>query len=344
MTKIIAPALAKTIDSRARARNGLYYGYGEAFTNNVKQSTDCSGLVLQTGAWFAERDDWVGNRYGSTESFRLDYSIVYEIGFKRLPRGGPSALPFKPVMLVGLQHGGGGIYSHTACTLMTQDVPGGPTLESGRGVDWESMGDGVRYYDLARAWNDPLFHDFWYFDGRLGSAAPPVNEINAEYDRAKGWIGKRLDAAEVVLPDREGRMVRCESGVIYWHPKVHGGLPIGWQAIAVPSDIMETWGTQGYEKGPIGYPTQRHYVDKGVGTIQAFQRGAVYRKYGTPGGILNGRILERYAAEKAEKSKLGYPLGNEKFYDGGRTQEFEHGDSYYHPTSVVDFLNNGSAS
>lgn len=339
MTKTLTPEKAREVDGFARARNGLYYGYGEAFTRDVRQSTDCSGLVLQTGAILAGRADWVGNRYGSTESFRLDYDIVYQIGFKRFPRGGLAAIPFKPVMLVGLQHGGGGEYSHTACTLMFLDKPGGDIKESARGVDWESMGDGVRYYDLARAWNDSLFHDFWYLDMRLGALAPPVNEIDAEYDRAKGWIGKRLDTTELKAPDGEGRLVRCEGGVIYWHPKVHGGLPIGWQAIAVPNDVMEVWKRQGYEKGPIGYPTQRHYVDKGVGTIQAFQRGAIYRKYNTTGGILNGRILDRYAALKAEKSEWGYPLGDEVFYRGGRVQSFEHIEAYWHPSSVIEILN-----
>lgn len=152
----------------ARARNGNYYGYGEAFTTDPRRSTDCSGLVLQTAAWFQGRDDWSGNRYGSTESFRLDYQIIYDLGFRRLPKQGLSALGFTPVMLVGLQHGGGGVYSHTSCTLMTMDQPGGPVKVAKRGVDWESSGgNGVRLYDGARPWNDPMFHDFWYLDAKL---------------------------------------------------------------------------------------------------------------------------------------------------------------------------------
>lgn len=174
MTKVITRAKAREVDAFARARNGLYYGYGEAFTQDPRKSTDCSGLVLQTGAILMGRTDWVGNRYGSTESFRLHHATVYNIGFKPLPAGGVKALGFTPVMLVGLQHGGGGIYSHTACTLMFLDRPGGEIKVSSRGVDWESMGDGVRYYDYARAWNDPLFHDFWYLDARLESATAPA--------------------------------------------------------------------------------------------------------------------------------------------------------------------------
>ncbi|CAA79386.1 endolysin [Fromanvirus L5] len=171
MTFTVTRERAQWVHDMARARDGLPYAYGGAFTNNPRVSTDCSGLVLQTGAWYGGRTDWVGNRYGSTESFRLDHKIVYDLGFKRMPRGGPAALPIKPVMLVGLQHGGGGVYSHTACTLMTMDHPGGPVKMSDRGVDWESHGNrngvGVELYEGARAWNDPLFHDFWYLDAVL---------------------------------------------------------------------------------------------------------------------------------------------------------------------------------
>ena len=170
MTFTVTKQRAQQVHDRAIARNGLNYDYGGAFTTNPRVSTDCSGLVLQTGAWYRGRTDWPGNRYGSTESFRLDHKVVYDLGFKRMPAGGLSAIGFKPVMLVGLQHGGGGRNSHTACTLMTMDRPGGPVTMSARGVDWESRGGtpGVRLYNGARAWNDRLFHDFWYLDAVLG--------------------------------------------------------------------------------------------------------------------------------------------------------------------------------
>lgn len=334
MTLTISPDKYREFDAWARARDRNPYGYGGAFTTNPRVSTDCSGLVLQTAAFLIGRTDWPGNRYGSTESFRLNYKIVFDLGFRRGTNPG-----FAPIMRVGLQHGGGGIYSHTACTVYGTDTPGGLIKQSGRGVDWESQGNGVFYYDGARAWNDSLFHDFWYLDAKLGSAKPPVNEIDAEYERAKSWIGKRLDVDEQPCPDGEGLFVRCESGHIYFSPKVNAGEPEGLRAVAIPADIFEVWRRQGYEKGPLGYPTRRHYVDKGVGTIQGFQGGAIYRKYGTDGGVMVGKIGERYAKEKAEKGPKGYPLGDEKFFAGGRVQEFERGESYWHPSQVVDLLN-----
>lgn len=340
MTLIISPAKVREVDQMARDRAGNDYGYGGAFTRNPDVSTDCSGLVLQTGAWYGGRNDWVGNRYGSTESFRLGYKIVFDLGFRRFPQGGLEAIGFDPLMLVGLQHGGGGEYSHTACTLMGMDAPGGDVRQSARGVDWESQGAGVFYYDGARAWNDPLFHDFWYLDARLGDDGPQINEIDAEYARAKAWIGKRIDVVEKPAPDGEGKYIRCEGGHIYWHPKANPGKPAGERAIAIPTDIFEVYGRQGFEKGPLGYPIERHYVDDGVGTIQGFQGGAIARKYGTNGGVLVGDIGRRYFGEKAEKGPKGYPLGDEVFWGkGGRTQQFERGESYWDPSHVVDFLN-----
>lgn len=208
MTFVVTRQRAQEVHDLARARTGLPYAYGGAFTRNPKDSTDCSGLVLQTGAWYGGRPDWPGNRYGSTESFRLDHQIVYDLGFKRLPPGGVNALPFKPVMLVGLQHGGGGENSHTACTLMTMDIPGGPVKESVRGVDWESRGGnpGVFLYDGARAWNDPLFHDFWYLDAKLEDAPATPSEMTVPLiQKADGtWTSPSPAWAHLIMRESSG--------------------------------------------------------------------------------------------------------------------------------------------
>lgn len=148
MTKVITRAKLAEFDAWARARDNLYYGYGEYFEPDPKFSTDCSGLVMSTGAFFQGMNPY--QRYGSTESFRLDYKIVYDLGFRRGP-GGPEHF-FK----VGLFHGGGGPNSHTACTV--------------NGIAWESSGaNGVQYGPPARGWNASMFDDFWYWDGVLES-------------------------------------------------------------------------------------------------------------------------------------------------------------------------------
>ncbi|AAC18450.1 lysin A [Mycobacterium phage Lakes] len=211
MTLIVTRDHAQWVHDMCRARAGNRYGYGGAFTLNPRDTTDCSGLVLQTAAWYGGRKDWIGNRYGSTESFRLDHKIVYDLGFRRLPPGGVAALGFTPVMLVGLQHGGGGRYSHTACTLMTMDIPGGPVKVSQRGVDWESRGEvngvGVFLYDGARAWNDPLFHDFWYLDAKLEDG--PTQSVDAAEILARA-TGLAYNRAVALLPAVRDGLIQAD--------------------------------------------------------------------------------------------------------------------------------------
>lgn len=219
MTFTVTKQRAQQVNDMARARDGLPYSYGGAFTRNPAVSTDCSGLVLQTGAWFSDRPDWPGNRYGSTESFRTNSKIVFDLGFKRLPRGGVEELGFTPVMLVGLQHGGGGMYSHTACTLMTMDYPGGPVTVAKRGVDWESQGGGVFLYEGARAWNDPLFHDFWYLDAKLDGVEKPTGSDDAVSVLAAAAGISEARAREVMPTLREGlKLSECTTvnRIAYW--------------------------------------------------------------------------------------------------------------------------------
>lgn len=80
------------------SERGADHAFGGAFSTNPKDSTDCSGLVLQAGAYLMGRTDWPGNRYGSTESFRLEYKIVYGFGFKRLPAGSRALARHQPAV------------------------------------------------------------------------------------------------------------------------------------------------------------------------------------------------------------------------------------------------------
>lgn len=344
MTHEVSHEHYRKFDAWARARAGLHYGYGGAFTNRVNaagrpiDSTDCSGLVLQSGAYLIGRTDWPGQRYGSTESFRLDYKIVYDLGFRRMPRGGVGSLSFKPLMLVGLQHGGGGIYSHTACTVRGTSVPGGSIGFSERGCDWESQGAGVFYYNGARAWNNSLFHDFWYLDAKLAAvtATDVINEIDAEAKRAGAWIGARVTEEADTAAGDGGKYVDFSGGRIYWSPRIRGDKKSGDRAVAVPAHIVTTYDAAGSSAGPLGYPILRHTVIDGVGDIQAFERGVIYRRFGQPGYIVHGAILERFKAAGFEKG-WGWPVSNEQpTADGGRQQTFSKGiTAMWHKSGVV---------
>ncbi|MGC4964235.1 N-acetylmuramoyl-L-alanine amidase [Gordonia sp. DT101] len=160
--------------------------------------------------------------------------------------------------------------------------------------------------------------------------APIENKINTEATIAKQWIGKRLFVDERVCKDGIGRYVDFEHGSIYWHPQVHKS-----NAIAVPAHIYDIWKTHQWEQGYLGYPIKRHTVITGVGDIQAFQGGTVYRRYGRPGYAVRGVIGKRWATEGFEAGPLGWPTSDEYDHDGGKRQDFDNGHLEWHPSGAV---------
>ncbi len=169
---------------------------------------------------------------------------------------------------------------------------------------------------------------------RLIAGGPPVpveNEIDAEAVVARAWIGARLTHGELSTADGIGRFARFANGSIYWHPDVRNG-----EATAVPAHLMETYAQYGYETGFLGYPTLRHTVVPGVGDIQAFEGGTLYRRYGHDGFPVRGVIGRRWAAEGHETGPLGWPISDE--YNngtGGLAQDFQKGRLQWDPSGVV---------
>lgn len=175
----------------AFSKHGLPYGYGGAFSRtNPAASTDCSGVVGAAAMFLAGGNtDDLYRRHGSTESWRLDADGRYAGLIKvRDPRD----IPADAVLRAGFQHGGGGVYSHTACTI--------------EHANFESRGEpGVLYGSQARAWNDSLFHEFWYLPGPVlndlpehlfalpdgfyyGPRSGPENSISCQVGEPADWI------------------------------------------------------------------------------------------------------------------------------------------------------------
>lgn len=149
----------------AQLRNCLPYSYGGSFTRNPNDSTDCSGLVFSAAALLVGMDPH--QRYGSTETLRLARINRVAAPCGLIPAKNKSEVPRESSLKVGLFHGGGGPDSHTACTFRVDGVD----------YNWESRGypgvllghcDG----EYARAWDNPMFTDFWY----LPSAGGPDNQ------------------------------------------------------------------------------------------------------------------------------------------------------------------------
>lgn len=151
--------------------------------------------------------------------------------------------------------------------------------------------------------------------------APVVNMID-EQAAATPWLGARITNGENVTPDGRGRWAQYEHGYIYW-TSTTGARP-------VPTNIFETWAELGFERGPLGYPVNYHTIlpvegDLKVGDVQAFEHGVIYRRYQEPGHWVHGAIGNRWMRDGFENSRWGWPVSNETTFDGGASQDFEHG-------------------
>ncbi|WP_280389791.1 glycoside hydrolase domain-containing protein [Nocardia wallacei] len=171
-----------------------------------------------------------------------------------------------------------------------------------------------------------------------GVAAPVVNMIDQEAERAKDWIGARLTEGEIPTPDGEGRRAEFEHGHIYWHPRTG--------AHAIPAALFEAYAERGWEAGPLGYPIGDHTVlsdpDGNVwGDVQGFENGALYRRHGQPGFWVHGEIRARWNRSGFEVGPYGWPISDEIPFDTGSYQEFEHGRIYWTPKATLGLLTAG---
>lgn len=132
------------------SKNGLPYHYG----GSGNPGGDCSWFTMAVAAALEGKPR--NQRYGSTETFRLASGQV--LGLTRA--ASKEAVPRDAILKIGLMHGGGGYNSHTSGTFA--------------GVNFESRGmyKGIAGHVVggtARAWDDPLYHQWWYLDARLGA-------------------------------------------------------------------------------------------------------------------------------------------------------------------------------
>ncbi len=193
----VTRSLLNRMHAFAFTKSGLPYGYGGAFSRtNPNASTDCSGVVGATSMFLATGNDaTLYVRHGSTESWRLDPDGNYA-GLVKVAH--PSQIPADAVLRAGFQHGGGGMYSHTACTV--------------EHANFESRGTpGVLYGSAARAWNDPLFHEFWYMPG------PVVNDLpDHVFPLPDGFYFGPYDGPECSISGKAGEPADWTNGLRRW--------------------------------------------------------------------------------------------------------------------------------
>ncbi|HEX7462864.1 MAG TPA: hypothetical protein VF317_11895 [Dermatophilaceae bacterium] len=135
---------------------------------------------------------------------------------------------------------------------------------------------------------------------------------------------------ETTTPDGVGRFNHFSGGEsIYWTP-ADG-------AHAVYGAIREDWSAGGWERGPLGYPTQDEFTDnQGVGErLQTFDHGQEFWSPSTGAHEVHGAIMLEYLVAARGPFAYGLPLTDElTTRDGlGRYNHFQGGSIYWTPST-----------
>jgi len=158
--------------------------------------------------------------------------------------------------------------------------------------------------------------------------------ISARYSEMGGadsWLGYPTSEEHTIAGGR-GRFVSFEHGNIYWTPETG--------AVAVKSDIIDSWGQTGWENGPLGFPIEPE-TDIDGGQWQKFENGVILRKDGKV-NYVQGAIAAKYVGDGGpSKSGLGFPTTGEISVNGGKFTEFEHGNIYWSGDTGAHSLSRG---
>ncbi|RBY92251.1 hypothetical protein DQ244_08150 [Blastococcus sp. TBT05-19] len=194
---------------------------------------------------------------------------------------------------------------------------------SGLSACWQDFENGIVYWSAfvpsaAYAFTDPEIFDAW----PSGFGAVPV----------PGGIGEPTSDTFCGLPD-EGCGQHFQNGSIY--------VSAATAAVRVDPDIRTGWAAEGWERGPVGYPTTDTFCGlPGGGCGQHFQRGSVYWSPSTGSRTVRGPIRDRWAGQGWENGSLGYPTSSTfcGLRDGGCGQHFQGGSVYWSPSSGARVL------
>ncbi|WP_409330460.1 hypothetical protein [Trujillonella humicola] len=164
------------------------------------------------------------------------------------------------------------------------------------------------------------------------------NAIHDRYQQlggATGPLGPSTDVSRCGLTGG-GCYQLFRSGAIYWSPASGARVLVG--------AIWQTWGAQGWENGPLGYPT----TDENCGLVdggcwQGFQKGTMHWSHGTGAHAMLGAVRDKWGATGWEAGPLGYPTGGLwcGLTRGGCVQEFQRGAIYWAPATGARAVLNG---
>lgn len=143
----------------------------------------------------------------------------------------------------------------------------------------------------------------------------PVTGAPAEQYKANKWLGP---AASAINPIKDGGTWQAfEHGYMMWSPASGAHISIG--------GTRDAWARQGFENGPLGYPTSNEApISNGV--YQTYQGGVIYWSPSTSAQALQGDYSTKYAEIKGMDA-LGFPISGRiaGLKDDGSYQNFQKG-------------------
>ncbi|OZE92125.1 hypothetical protein CH302_23725 [Rhodococcus sp. 15-2388-1-1a] len=190
------------------SKDWLPYAYG----GSGNPGGDCSWFAFAVAAHVQGMQ--ANRRYGSTENCNRPgrYGATAtgdaaQLGLIHVAKA--SDVPADALVKLGFMHGGGGYNSHVAGTF------DGLNFES-RGMYRNRSGHVVAA--SARAWNDPLFHDFWYLPAVAGAGNPD------DFPLPAGWFFGPFDGPdESVSGEAPGTPAHHVAGIKRMQAKL--GIP-----------------------------------------------------------------------------------------------------------------------
>jgi uncharacterized protein with LGFP repeats len=279
-------------------------GCNQGFVGGIIMWTPATGAHWVRGA---VQDRWVavGASRGS-----LGYPLTDEIA---LPRGGAVS-----------HFQGGSVYFSPAT--------GAHVVRGAVQDHWASIGgqDGYLGYptsdetDLRTGAVSHFQGGSVYFSPASGAHA--VRGAIRDQWASVGWQSSYLGyplTDEVRLADG-GALTLFQGGSVYFSPATG--------AHAVRGLIRDTWGSTGWERGPLGYPTTDEVALVG-GAVTHFQGGSIYFSPSAGAHVVRGAIRDKWASLGWQSSRLGYPVTDEVPVAGGAATHFQGGSIYFSPAT-----------
>ena len=185
-------------------------------------------------------------------------------------------------------------------------------------------GDGCSSYGNRNFWR---FFTDWFGPPTKGPGELAIIEKYNSLGGSASWLG--VAATAVVCGIRDGGCWQLfQGGVIMYSPATG--------ANEMRSLVHESWVSEGYENGWMGYPTTPTVCGvRDGGCWQAFQSGVVMYSPATGAKSMRPFVHQAWVAEGYENGWMGYPTSPSVcgIKDGGCWQLFQGGLVMYSPTT-----------